>query len=61
MGKDLSIVAPLGGRCEDCCAHWLHSADFIVYFDLNLPNLEMFCSRHLLGCYCHPDYACYLV
>ena len=32
-----------------------------LYYDLNLSNLEIFCSRHLLGCYCHPDYVCYLV
>ena len=32
-----------------------------LYYDLNWPNLEIFCSRHLLGCYCNPDYVWYLV
>ena len=26
-----------------------------VYYDRVLPSLVLFCSRHLLGCQCHPD------
>ena len=32
-----------------------------MHYDLNWPNLKIFCSRHLFGCYCHPDYVCHLV
>ena len=32
-----------------------------VYYDFASSILEMFCSSHLLGCYCHPDYLCQLV
>ena len=32
-----------------------------LYYDLNWPNLEIVCSRYLLGCYCHPNYVCHLV
>ena len=32
-----------------------------VYYDLNGSSLTMFCSSHLWGCYCHPDYLRQLV
>ena len=28
---------------------------------LPVASLEMFCSSHLLGCYCRPNYLCKLV
>ena len=36
-------------------------SDLKLYYDLNLSILEMFCSSHLFGCYCHPEYVCHLV
>ena len=30
----------------------------VWYYDLERSALEMFCSKHLLGWYCHPEYVC---
>ena len=27
-----------------------------MYYDLDWPSLKMFCSSHLLGCYCQLNY-----
>ena len=32
-----------------------------VVLSLGLVSWEVFCPKHLFGCYCHPNYACYLV
>ena len=32
-----------------------------LYYHLDLSFVDNFCSKHLLGCHCHPDYVCYLV
>ena len=51
----LSIIYHCGCRLQSV------KAMLKLYYDLNRPNLEISCSKHLLGCYCHPDYACYLL
>ena len=41
------------------CTLYVFSVVFELYSDWSV--LEIFRSKRLLGCYCHPDYVCYLV
>ena len=50
--------------CHDLLSDKIDNTDKMnlkLYYDLNWPILEIFYSRHLLGCYCDPDYVCYLL
>ena len=50
-GSDQRHVSQVQGRPQKILINIIN-----LYYDFDWSILKMFCSKHLLGCYCHPDY-----